>query len=197
MAGSAPKSPPAATPRSEVAPRVTIVAARYHEHVTRRLIDGSLAAYRDRFKTSTDVRVIRVPGAFEVPCVVSRVAELGLASGIVALACIVKGDTEHDRVLGDAVTRALMTTSCRRCPVGLGVLTVNTLEQAIERSGGREGNKGADAMNAVLELIAIHNGLATQHEREEREFFDSALHKLDRRAALAAKRTTSSRKSKR
>lgn len=131
---------------------MAIVVARYHTEITSRLREGAIAAYQQHFG-QTDTLIIReVPGAFEIPYMVSTLAELTPVSGVVALGCIVKGETSHDRVLGEAVTSGLAQISMDGIPVGLGVLTVDSIEQARERSGGSLGNKGADAMNAAIEL---------------------------------------------
>ncbi|MBA4039921.1 MAG: 6,7-dimethyl-8-ribityllumazine synthase, partial [Planctomyces sp.] len=132
-------------------PRVLVVLSRYNASVTGRLLRGAVGAYGRAGGESADLRVVEASGAFELPCLAAAGARSGRFGAVVALGCIVKGETAHDQVLAAAVTAELcrLSAACG-VPVGLGVLTVNTPEQALERSGGRLGNKGAEAMEAAL-----------------------------------------------
>lgn len=145
-----------------------MVVSAYHPEITERLREGAIAAYKARFGTDEGVRVFSVPGSFELAQAISVIASAERWHGFVALGCIVRGETAHDRVLGEAVTQGLGTLSLE-VPVGLGVLTVETLEQARERAGGSQGNKGADAMEAALAVIGIGDRLVMEAEAMESE----------------------------
>lgn len=142
-----------------------MVVAKYHPEITSVLRDGALAAYKARFGSSDAVRVFEVPGVFEIPHMLSLLMAHERYFGFVALGCVVKGETSHDRVLGDAVTQAIATLSLE-FPVGLGVLTVQSLDQARERAGGKLGNKGADAMEAAICLIDAADRLSLEHAEQ-------------------------------
>ncbi len=151
------------------APGVAIVVAKYHGEITRSLLDGALKAYAARYGGSGPAkrpgdagpRVVEVAGAFELPQMCSFMMAYSRHQAVVALGCIVRGETSHDRILSDAVTTSLCQLSVE-VPVGLGVLTVDTLEQARERAGGAQGNKGADAMNAVLDTLEAQEKIAQE-----------------------------------
>lgn len=145
-----------AQPHRADQPPVGVVVSRYNRSITDALLAGAVAAHRQR--RGEDPVIIDAPGAFELPALVSAAIESGRFDGVVALGCIVRGETEHDRVIAHAVAGALAHLSAQAVlPVGFGVLTVNTIEQAVARSGGPgghgQGNKGADAMHAVLDSI--------------------------------------------
>ena len=137
-------------------PRVAVVVSRYNWSVTGKLLEGS----REAFAKATgsplpDADVFFAPGAFEVVALSHAAAESRAFDGVVSLGCIIKGETNHDEVLGHAVTQALANISLvTGVPVTLGVLTVNTAAQAKARSGGKHGNKGAEAMSALLATLA-------------------------------------------
>lgn len=132
-------------------PRVLVVVSRYNASVTGRLLRGAVGAYGRAGGESADLRVVEASGAFELACLAGAGARSGRFGAVVALGCIVRGETSHDQVLAGAVTAELCRLSAASgVPVGLGVLTVHTPEQALERSGGGLGNKGAEAMEAAL-----------------------------------------------
>jgi len=137
--------------------KVTIVAARFNADVVERLVDGAraeLARHGCEFGET-----IWVPGAFELPVVAARLAQ-GDAEAIVALACVVRGGTPHFEFVSSAVTigcEAVARTSGR--PVGFGVLTVDDHASAMDRAGGREGNKGAEAAQAAVEAALVLRSL--------------------------------------
>lgn len=146
--------------------RVLVVVSRFNETVTRRLLDGA----RDHLATAgieaTDVDVVWVPGAFELPVVVDS----GLASGqyafAVALGAVIRGDTPHFEYICAETTRGLGETALRhRAPVGFGLLTCDTLEQALSRAGGDAGNKGAEAAAAAFETFEALEGLSRRAPR--------------------------------
>ncbi len=132
--------------------RVAIVVSRYNASITDRLLEGARAEYARRGGDPARLSVYEAPGSFEVPPIVMAAARSEKFTGIVALSCIIRGETRHDRYLAQALTAALLNIATQTgVPVGLGVLTVENAAQARARAGGKHGNKGADAMAAVLD----------------------------------------------
>jgi 6,7-dimethyl-8-ribityllumazine synthase len=131
--------------------RLAIVVSRYNELVTARLLEGAKAACAEAAIRPDYVDVIWVPGAFELPSVASALASSGRYSCLVALGAVVRGETPHfDFVAGEAA-RGLNAVAVRHgLPIGFGVLTVDTMEQALERAGGSAGNKGREAAEAAI-----------------------------------------------
>jgi len=131
--------------------RFAIVAAEYNSVITDRLIEGAKRA----LKAQKEVTLIRVPGGFEIPLAVKQAAASKKYDGIVALGCVVKGETPHFDYISRAVSEGLQRVALDTgIPIGFGVLTVLTVEQAMERSGdGR--NKGFEAATAALEMIDV------------------------------------------
>lgn len=148
------------------APTVAVVVSRYNASVTDALLEGALAAYAARGGRRDDVRVVPAPGSYELPALALAAARTGRFAGVVALGCLIKGETSHDRHIAAAVASGLVqVTIATGVPATFGVLTVDTPAQAAARSGGSKGNKGADAMHALLDVIAEVEHL---HERNAR-----------------------------
>jgi 6,7-dimethyl-8-ribityllumazine synthase len=135
--------------------RFAIVASQYNSVITDRLIDGAKRA----LKAQKEVILVRVPGSFEIPLAVKQAAASKKYDGIVALGCVLRGETPHfeyiSRAVSDGLQRVALETGI---PVGFGVLTVHTVEQAMERSG-ESGNKGFEAAMAALEMIDVLRGI--------------------------------------
>ena len=131
--------------------RVAVLVSRYNELVTSRLLEGARAALRAAGVADEAVDVIWVPGAFELPAAAAAAAGTGRYACLVALGAVIRGDTPHfDYVAGEA-TRGLGDVAVRHAlPVGFGVLTVDTMQQATDRAGGAAGNKGYEAAEAAL-----------------------------------------------
>lgn len=145
----------AISPSSRDAGRALVCASRFNEAVTRRLLEGALGALAAGGYDAGRVDVVWVAGAFELPLVVDR----GLATGryrlAVALGTVVRGQTSHFEYLATEATRGLGAVALARgLPVGFGVLTCDTLEQAMARAGGAAGNKGGEAAEAALASLA-------------------------------------------
>jgi 6,7-dimethyl-8-ribityllumazine synthase len=139
-------------PDRPIIPAVAVIVSRYNASVTDRLLEGALTEYRARGGVEGAADVFPAPGAFELPALCAAAAKSGRYGAIVALGCVIKGETIHDRVLADAVARGLTEISVSTgVPVGLGLLTVDTPEQAMARAGGTQGNKGREAMAAAIE----------------------------------------------
>ena len=135
--------------------RFAIVASEYNSVITDRLVNGAKRA----LKAQKEVTLIRVPGSFEIPLAVKQAAASKKYDGIVALGCVLRGETPHfeyiSRAVSDGLQRVALETGI---PVGFGVLTVHTVEQAMERSG-ESGNKGFEAAMAALEMIDVLRGI--------------------------------------
>jgi 6,7-dimethyl-8-ribityllumazine synthase len=136
--------------------RIAIVAARFNEFVVERLIGGAVDALLRHGAAEKNIELVRVPGAFELPLAVRRVAESKRYDLVVALGAVVKGDTAHfDHVAGQCAAGIGRVALDSGVPVAFGVLTTDTMEQAIDRAGGKAGNKGAEAALAVLEMANL------------------------------------------
>jgi 6,7-dimethyl-8-ribityllumazine synthase len=138
--------------------KIAIVAAKFNEFIVASLLKGATAAWVERGGPAEDLLIARVPGAFELPVAVRRLAISGRYDAIVALGCVIRGDTPHfDHVAGECA-RGLQRVGLESgVPVIFGVLTVETVEQAIERAATTAGNKGGEAMEAALEMAALMN----------------------------------------
>jgi 6,7-dimethyl-8-ribityllumazine synthase len=135
--------------------RVAVVASRFNEVVTRRLVDGAVECLRAHGVAEDDIAVYWVAGAFEVPQLATRVAGAGQADGVVWAGAIIRGETDHYDVLSRTVTQAIETAALQTgVPMTLAVLTTDTLEQAVDRAGGKHGNAGWNAAVALVELMS-------------------------------------------
>ena len=136
--------------------RVAIVAARFNDFVVASLLKGARAAWHERGGAAQDLTVVRVPGAFELPVVARRLASSGRYDAVVALGCVIRGDTPHfDYIAGEAARGLQLAGFETGVPVIFGVLTVESLEQALERAATTAGNKGGEAMESALEMAAV------------------------------------------
>lgn len=141
-------------------PPIAIVVSRYNKSVTDALERGAIEAYAAMGGRAADLLIVDAPGSFEVVVLSAAALRSGRVAGVVALGCIIKGETRHDEMLGHAVTSGLANLAAQTAmPIGLGVLTVNTTGQALARAGGRLGNKGAEAMSAVVLSLAAINAI--------------------------------------
>ena len=133
-----------------------MAVSRFNEHVTRRLLQGALAALRTSGIAEESVDVAWAPGAYDLPVVAQALARSGRYDAIVCLGCVIRGETTHDRFVAlGAATGLVQVSLTSSLPVTLGVLTTQTLEQAEARSGGAHGNKGEDAALAAVELANV------------------------------------------
>jgi 6,7-dimethyl-8-ribityllumazine synthase len=137
-------------------PPLAIVVSRYNASITDRLLEGALAEYRARGGAPTAVDVFPAPGSYELPAIALAAAASRRYGAVVALGCLIKGETSHDRYIAEAVAHGLVEVTMRTgVPVALGVLTVDTPEQAAARAGGSQGNKGREAVAAALETAGV------------------------------------------
>jgi len=136
--------------------RIVILAARFNELIVRNLVDGAIDMLHRQGVDDADVHVVRVPGAFELPLAARQLAELKRYDGIVALGAVIRGQTPHfDFVCGECAAGLNRVSTEYGLPVGFGVLTCDTVDQALARAGGKSGNKGADTVLATLEMINL------------------------------------------
>lgn len=136
--------------------RVLVVVSRYNEAVTRKLLEGAQSALREGGVEENRVDVVWVPGAFELPVAVHERLSTGNYKLAVALGAVIRGETPHFDYIAAEATRGLGETALRfGIPVGFGVLTCETLAQAMARAGGEAGNKGAEAAASALETARI------------------------------------------
>ncbi len=134
--------------------RVAVVVSRYNELVTERLLDGARAKLTELGVDAATVDVVWVPGAFELPLAAAAAAATGRYRAIVALGCVIRGETAHfDYVAGEAARGLQSVALSYRLPLGFGVLTTETFEQAMDRAGGAAGNKGAEAAETALRMV--------------------------------------------
>ncbi len=135
---------------------LAIVVSRYNESVTSRMLAGALETLAAHGVSDERISVAWVPGAFEIPIVAARLAGSGRYAAVICLGAVIRGETTHDQHINRAVSLELAALSVRTgVPVLFGLLTCDTLEQAIHRSGGNVGNKGSDCAAAALEMISL------------------------------------------
>ena len=136
--------------------RFAIVAARFNEFIVESLIKGALNCLRQHGASDGDIEIFRVPGAFEMAIAIDKVAATRRFDGIIALGAVIRGGTPHfDYVAGECVKGITAASQKHAIPIGNGVLTVDTIEQAIERAGTKAGNKGEEATLAVIETVNL------------------------------------------
>lgn len=140
--------------------RFTLVASRFNDLVVEPLIRGAEDALRRHGVSDDDITLVRVPGAWEIPWACRRIAESGKSDAIVALGAVVRGSTPHFDYVASEVAKGVAQVSLQTGVIAtFGVLTTDTLDQALERAGGKAGNKGADAALAALELVSLRGVL--------------------------------------
>jgi 6,7-dimethyl-8-ribityllumazine synthase len=140
--------------------RFVLVASRFNELVVEALVRGAQDALRRHGINDDDITLVRVPGAWEIPWACRHIASSGKADAIVALGAVVRGGTPHfDYVASAVATGVAQVSSSTGVIATFGVLTTDTLEQALDRAGGKCGNKGADAALAALEMVSLRGVL--------------------------------------
>ncbi len=136
--------------------RFIIVASRFNDFIVESLIKGAVDCLCRHGANETDIELVRVPGAYEMPLAVDKVASQRKCDGIVALAAVIRGATPHfDYVAGECTSGLAAVSRQHGMPIGIGVLTTDTIEQAIERAGTKAGNKGEEAALAVIEMVNL------------------------------------------
>lgn len=173
--------------------KIAIIVARFNQTITEKLLEGALAKLREHMVSEELISVVRVPGCFEIPTLAERFASDEDYVAVICLGCVIKGETSHDEHINRAVSSQLARIGAEYgLPVIFGVLTCNTVDQALARSGQLEvskdkavdaqpGNKGAEAAEAALEMIDLFGKLPElKYEDEDDDF---AAETLDRNAA--------------
>ncbi len=146
--------------------RFALVVSRFNSFITERLLDGALQALRQCGATSDDMTVVRVPGAFEIPSAARQLAESGKFNAIVCIGCLLRGGTLHYEVIANEVTRGVGQSAQETgVPHAFGVLTCDTLEQAIDRAGLKAGNKGFEAGLAAVEMASLRQSMPKKRSR--------------------------------
>jgi 6,7-dimethyl-8-ribityllumazine synthase len=140
--------------------RFAIVVSRFNEAITRGLLQGARERLAEASVTEQDVRVIDVPGAFEIPMAAQRLGESGEYDAIICLGCLIKGETMHFEYIAEAASHGIMQAAAATgVPMAFGVLTTLTEEQAVERSRSGPANKGREAAAAALEMATLFRQL--------------------------------------
>ena len=140
--------------------KVALVASRFNDLVTTRLVEGALDGFVRHGADPKNLTVFKVPGAFELPQLAAKLAAQGKYDAIVALGCLIRGETAHFDLLAAEAAKGLAHVALSSgVPVVFGVLTCDTMEQAIDRAGGKAGNKGWDAALAAIEMVSLFRRL--------------------------------------
>jgi 6,7-dimethyl-8-ribityllumazine synthase len=149
--------------------RFGIVVSRFNDIVATPLLEGAVEALELHGASADDIVVAWVPGAFETPIAAREIAEHGGVDAIVCLGAVIRGDTAHfDYVAGEAARGIASVHATTGVPATFGVLTVDTLEQAMDRAGGKHGNKGAEAAVTAIEMVSLLRALRTRTASERR-----------------------------
>jgi 6,7-dimethyl-8-ribityllumazine synthase len=147
--------------------RVAILVSRYNELITNKLLDGALGCCREAGLAREDVDVVWLPGAFELPVAASAAAQTRRYGCLIALGAVIRGETPHfDYVAAETARGLAQVALMHALPVGFGVLTVDTMQQAVDRAGGAAGNKGHEAAAAALRAADALNQLRSQHAQD-------------------------------
>ena len=138
-----------------------IVAARFNDFITSRLVDGALDGLQRHGVAEADIEIVRVPGAYEIPLAARMFAQSGKFQAIICLGAVIRGATPHFEYVSAEVSKGVASVSLETgLPVIFGVLTTDTIEQAIERAGSKSGNKGWDAALSAIEMANVMKQLA-------------------------------------
>jgi 6,7-dimethyl-8-ribityllumazine synthase len=140
--------------------KFAIVTSRFNSFITERLVGGALDALARSGAAESDIEIVKVPGSWEMPLLVGELAKLKRHDAIICLGAVIRGDTPHfDYVANEAAKGIAQASMQAGVPVAFGVLTTNTLEQAIDRAGAKSGNKGFDAAMTAIEMANLLRGL--------------------------------------
>jgi 6,7-dimethyl-8-ribityllumazine synthase len=143
--------------------RFAVVVARFNDFVTERLLEGAVATLQAAGVAAAAIDVVRVPGAFEIPAAAERVAEARRPAAVVCLGCLIRGATPHFEYISSAVAHGITAAaSATGVPMAFGVLTTNSVEEAIERTGPGDANKGREAALAAIEMATLFQRLGSQ-----------------------------------
>ncbi len=136
--------------------KFAIVVSRFNEFITSKLLDGALDALIRHGAKETDIQIVRVPGSFEIPLVAKKLAQSGKFNAVICLGTLIRGATPHFDYIAAEVSKGIALVSLETgVPVSFGVITTETIEQAIERAGSKSGNKGWDAAMVAIEMARV------------------------------------------
>jgi 6,7-dimethyl-8-ribityllumazine synthase len=136
--------------------KLGIIVSRFNNFITEKLLAGALEGVKSHGGAEENLTIVRVPGAFEIPLIAEKMAASGKFDGLVCLGAVIRGDTPHFEYVSDAVTRGIgRAVRQYQIPIGFGVLTTNNVDQAMERSGVKDANKGYEAAMTTIEMISI------------------------------------------
>lgn len=136
--------------------KIAIILSRFNQFISGHLLDGALEALKKLGMEETDIEIYKVPGAFEVPLLAKKLAGKKQVDGIICLGALIRGDTPHFDYLSAEVTKGLSQVAVEEgLPISFGILTVETIEQGIERAGTKAGNKGYEAALALIETVNL------------------------------------------
>ncbi|HBF06731.1 MAG TPA: 6,7-dimethyl-8-ribityllumazine synthase [Gammaproteobacteria bacterium] len=138
--------------------KYVLVVSRFNSFVVEPLLEGALDTLRRHGIPSSDIKVVKVPGAYELPLACQQVVQTAKPDAVIALGAVIRGSTPHfDYVAGEAAKGLAQVSLAANIPVCFGVITTDTIEQAIERSGCKAGNKGSEAALTAIEMVSLQN----------------------------------------
>jgi 6,7-dimethyl-8-ribityllumazine synthase len=147
--------------------RFALCVSRFNAFITEALLQGALDTLVRHGVADGDIDVYRVPGTFELSGLVRKVAETDEYAGVIALGCVIRGGTPHFEYVSSEVSKGIGAVAfAARCAVTFGVLTTDTVEQAVDRAGVKAGNKGAEAAMACIEMVNLHARLPAEGKRK-------------------------------
>ncbi len=136
--------------------RIAIIVSRFNDFITSRLLDGAMDALIRHGADEKDIEVVKVPGSFEIPMVAKRLASKGVYNAIICLGTVIRGATPHFEYVAAEVSKGIALASMETgVPISFGIITSDTIEQAIERAGSKAGNKGWDAAITAIEMAQV------------------------------------------
>ncbi len=140
--------------------RFAIIVSRFNSFVTDKLLEGALDALKRHGADEALVEIFRVPGAFEIPLIAKKIAKRKDIDGLICLGAVIKGGTPHFHYVASEVTKGIAMVSLEsEKPVAFGILTTESVEQAVERAGTKAGNKGTDAAMSAIEMVNLVKGM--------------------------------------
>ncbi len=144
-----------------------IIFSQYNDEITRKLVEGAFSTLQEAGVTESNITVVAVPGAWELALAARRFWQVRQPDGIICLGCVIRGETTHDQHINNMVSRELGRLACEiGRPVGFGLLTCNTWDQAVQRSGGKVGNKGVETAKAVIEMLKLDDILVQSSQQQ-------------------------------
>jgi 6,7-dimethyl-8-ribityllumazine synthase len=136
--------------------KIGVVVSRFNQFVTEKLLEGARDGFVSHGGADENLEIVRVPGAFEIPLAVEKLAATGKYDALVCLGAVIRGDTPHFDYVCDAVTRGIgAAMRAHQIPIGFGVLTTDDVQQAMQRAGSKDANKGYEALLTVLEMVHL------------------------------------------